>query len=236
VPVSRSCASSSARTGTAISAAAVGVGARTSAAKSHSEVSVSWPTAEMVGIEQAATARTTSSSLKAHRSSIEPPPRATMTRSARHRPARRQRVEAAHRRGDLRRRALALHRTGQTMTWLGQRSASRWRMSRITAPVGEVTTPIVRGQERQPLLALGVEQPFGGERAAALVEQRHQRALPGQLQPLDDDLIFGAAGIGGELAGRDHLDAVLGPEASIGGAALPDHRVDAGALSSFSVK
>ena len=74
---------SSARTGTAISAAAVGVGARRSAAWSISVVSVSWPTAEISGIGNSAAARTTSSSLNAHRSSIEPPPRATISRSGR---------------------------------------------------------------------------------------------------------------------------------------------------------
>ena len=35
--------------------------------------------------------------------------------------------------------------TGQTMTRQGQRSAIRCRMSRMTAPVGLVITPIVRG-------------------------------------------------------------------------------------------
>ena len=60
----------------------------------------------------------------------------------------------------------------------------------MTAPVGDVTTPITRGQERQLALALRVEQPFGGERPAALVEQRHQRALARQLHPLDDDLVL----------------------------------------------
>ena len=53
------------RTGTAISAAAVGVGARRSAAWSISVVSVSWPTAEINGIRLAAAARTTTSSLNA---------------------------------------------------------------------------------------------------------------------------------------------------------------------------
>ena len=76
-------ASSSARTGTAISAAAVGVGARTSAARSISVMSVSWPTAEISGIVQSATARTTISSLNAQRSSSEPPPRATISTSGR---------------------------------------------------------------------------------------------------------------------------------------------------------
>ena len=55
-------------------------------------------------------------------------------------------------------------------------------MSRITAPVGEVMTPITRGQERQELLARLVEQAFGGELLLALLEQRHQRADAGRLQ------------------------------------------------------
>ena len=71
------------RTGTAISAAAVGVGARLSAAKSISVISVSWPTAEISGIMLSAAARTTISSLNDHRSSSEPPPRATISRSGR---------------------------------------------------------------------------------------------------------------------------------------------------------
>ena len=99
-------------------------------------------------------------------------------------------------------------------------------MSRITAPVGEVTTPIVRGRKGSSALAILVEQPLGGERAAALVEQRHQRALPGELHPVDHDLIFGAARIGGELARADHLDPVLGAEAQVGGLPLPHHAVD----------
>ena len=42
-----------------------------------------FPTAEMMGIVHSVTARTTISSLNDHRSSIEPPPRATITRSGR---------------------------------------------------------------------------------------------------------------------------------------------------------
>ncbi len=72
---------SSARTGTAISAAAVGVEARRSEAKSISVTSVSWPTAEIMGILLAAVALTTNSSLNAHRSSRLPPPRATIIKS-----------------------------------------------------------------------------------------------------------------------------------------------------------
>ena len=71
------------RTGTASSAAAVGVGARLSETKSISVVSVSCPTAEISGMSLAAAARATLSSLNPHRSSIEPPPRATISRSGR---------------------------------------------------------------------------------------------------------------------------------------------------------
>ena len=67
---------------TANSAACEGVAARASAAKSDKVKSVSCPTALMIGIFDAAMARTTGSSLKAHRSSIEPPPRPTIRRSA----------------------------------------------------------------------------------------------------------------------------------------------------------
>ena len=76
-------ATSSTLTGTAISAAAVGVGALRSAAKSISVVSVSCPTADITGIELSATARTTTSSLKHQRSSRLPPPRATISKSGR---------------------------------------------------------------------------------------------------------------------------------------------------------
>ena len=41
---------------------------------------------------------------------------------------------------------------GQTSTWNGNRSASRCRMSRITAPVGDVTTPITRAAISAALL------------------------------------------------------------------------------------
>ena len=59
---------------TAISAAADGVGARTSDTKSEIEKSVSWPTAEIIGIRDLNIALATISSLNAHKSSIEPPP------------------------------------------------------------------------------------------------------------------------------------------------------------------
>jgi len=61
--------------GAASSAAAVGVGARKSAARSARVTSVSCPTPQTNGMADRRTARTRRSSLNAHRSSSEPPPR-----------------------------------------------------------------------------------------------------------------------------------------------------------------
>ena len=70
---------SASRSGTAASAAADGVAARTSATRSTTVMSTSCPTAEIMGTEHAATARATRSSLKAQRSSRAPPPRPMIT-------------------------------------------------------------------------------------------------------------------------------------------------------------
>jgi len=105
------------------------------------------------------------------------------------------------------------------VTWVGKRSSSRR---------GD-DADFARGKRQRPFPPL-VEQPFRRQRLAALVEQGHQRALPGQLEPFDDDLVARAGRIGGELAGRDHLDPVLGLEADRGGGAAPDHRVDIGGI------
>ena len=74
---------SSAVSGTASSAAADGVGARRSAAKSQIVKSVSCPTADITGTRLAAIVRASVSSLNAHKSSIEPPPRPIIIMSTR---------------------------------------------------------------------------------------------------------------------------------------------------------
>ena len=100
-------------------------------------------------------------------------------------------------------------RTGQTSTRAGKRSSKPCSMSRITAPVGEVTMPIDARQERQRALARLVEQALGGELLLALLQQRHQRADAGRLQRVDDDLVLGRAGIGRDAAGGDDLQPFL---------------------------
>ena len=153
-------AKSSLRTGTAISAAAVGVGARLSAAKSINVMSVSCPTAEISGIRLLAAARTTISSLNDHRSSSEPPPRATINRSGRgilpvSGSALKPRIAAAICSAEPSPCTL----TGHTNTRRGKRSCKRCRMSRITAPVGEVTTPITSGSQGNSCLRPSANRP-----------------------------------------------------------------------------
>ena len=122
----------------------------------------------------------------------------------------RQRVEAVDRGRDLLGRAVALHldrpdddaareAVGEAVQDVADHGAGRR---------GDDADHL--GQERQQLLARRIEQAFGGELLLALLEQRHQRADAGGLQRLDDDLVARAAGIGGEAAGDDHLEAFLG--------------------------
>ena len=67
--------------GTTSLAASVGVEARTSATRSSSGWSGSWPIADTTGVRIRCTALTSASSENGSRSSIEPPPRATTTTS-----------------------------------------------------------------------------------------------------------------------------------------------------------
>ncbi len=161
--------------------APVGVGARRSAAWSMSVQSVSCPTAEISGMAERAAARTTPSSLKPQRSSRGRRPRATIRTSGRGTGARLDGVEPVDRGRDLLSQVSPWTRTGQTRTWSGKRSAMRWRMSRITAPVGEVTTADDARHEGQRTLPLRCEQPLGLQLQPALVEERHQRAGAGRL-------------------------------------------------------
>ena len=95
--------------------------------------------------------------------------------------------------------------------------------------------PITRGRNGSALLARLVEQPLGGELLLALLQQRHQRADARRLQRVDDDLVFGRAGIGGDAPGGDHLEPFGGLDPS---ACTVLRQITASilALSSFSAK
>ena len=102
-------------------------------------------------------------------------------------------------------------------------------MSRITAPVGEVMTPITAGRYGNSCLRASSNSPSAVKRRLALFQQRHQRAETRRLERLHDDLILRAAGIGRHAAGDDDFEAGLELELDAGGGAAPDHAGDAGA-------
>ena len=178
-----------------------------------------------------AAARTTISSLKPQRSSRLPPPRATMRRSGRGTgppglSALKPRIAAAT--SGAQRSPCTV--TGQSSTGRGKRSRRRCRMSRITAPDGEVITPITAGQVGQRPLAGGVEQALGRERLLAHLEHRHQRADPGRRDLLDDELVLRRGREGGEPAGGDDLHPLLRRHGEPARRHPPDHRAEAGAI------
>ena len=164
-PLCARSATRSARAGIAISAAAVGVGARRSDTKSINVVSVSCPTAEISGIRHAAAARMTISSLKAIRSSRLPPPRATISTSGRgidppagiaSKPA----MAAAMRSAA----PSPCTGTGHTRIVRGNRRAIVILISWITAPRSLVTTPITLGNPGSVRLRPASNRPSAASR------------------------------------------------------------------------
>ena len=109
----------------------------------------------------------------------------------RHRSADGERIEAA----GWRRPPLERPRPGpapaRPRPGAGKRFASRCRMSRMTAPVGEVTTPITSGNSGMGFCARGVEQAsaasFGGDPRSVSAAHRFRH-----FQALDHQLVFRA--------------------------------------------
>src|SRR3546814_5361091 len=73
----------------------------------------------------------------------------------------------------------------------------------------------------QRLFALAVEQPLAAEPRFQFLEEQHQRAFARDLEAVDDELIFRPSRKGGDPAGRDHLDPVLGPKGEARRLTLP---------------
>ena len=147
--------SSPARSGLTSSAAAVGVGARRSATKSAIVKSVSWPMPVTTGIGHARIARATLSSLKAHKSSMLPPPRTSNMTS--HPPSRPAILSAQAIFSDA---PSPWTCTGKTTTSIdGLRRASVVNTSRRAAASREVITPIARGKEGRARFVSALNRP-----------------------------------------------------------------------------
>ena len=154
--------SSASRSGTAASAAADGVAARRSATRSTTDVSISWPTAEITGTVQAATARATRSSLKAQRSSRAPPPRPMITTSA---PPQRSMRSMARTSSSAAPSPCTFAGTSTSCT-LAQRRAATARMSCSAAPSGLVTTATTFGSRGSARLRDSSSRPSTRSRAS----------------------------------------------------------------------
>src|SRR6266480_2756276 len=201
------CLSNSRRVCTTSSAAAEGVEARTSATKSAMVKSVSWPTPEITGISEAKIARATISSLKGHRSSMDPPPRARISTSTsfflvNYRSS--VTIPAAE---------LALDAHGidrQMHIWKAARENADDVAHGGAARRGDDAD--AAGEERQGLLARSVEQALSFEAFLQLLEGKLQRAAPNGLEIVHVNLIFAAGFVDAYGAAHGHQQAVFGAE------------------------
>ena len=196
--------SRSSRVGTTSSAAADGVAARRSATKSAIVTSVSCPTADTTGTAHAAMARATASSLNVHRSSSDPPPRPTITRS-----------------GHPVRLKYSIPRITSSTDPSPCTSAGYSRMCspgnrrtgfhhiRDRRPARRRDDPDAPRKPRQRALPLGSEQPLGGQLLLELFEGQLQRAEALRLEHLDHQLILAARLEDVDPPARQHRQPVL---------------------------
>jgi hypothetical protein len=156
----RTRSATSRRSGTTRSAAADGVAARSSATRSAIVTSDSCPTALTTGRLDASSARATTSSLNAHRSSVEPPPRPTINRSGRWASSAGRSLKAATASATARGASRPCTFTGHSTTSAGgnRRARPDW-MSWIAAPWPDVTTPMVSGNAGSACLRSGAKSP-----------------------------------------------------------------------------
>ena len=143
-------------------AASVGVKPRTSATRSTRERSISWPIPEMIGIVDAATARTRISSLNDQRSSRLPPPRTiAMTSSGGC-------ICSAFTNSEANSSAAPAPctRDGKSTTSaIGQRFTRVVRKSETAAPDALVMSPIRRGYRGRPRFLSAEKRPSSSRRA-----------------------------------------------------------------------
>ena len=93
----------------------------------------------------------------------------------------------------------------------GQRRRITLPMSRQTAPTGEVTTPIRHGHRGIGRLRALVEEPFGGQARAERLVALVQVAGAGRGDRLDVELVDALRLVGPQPAVADHLHPVLRP-------------------------
>ena len=85
-------------------------------------------------------------------------------------------------------------------------------MSRIAAPVGDVTTPMQRGSTGSGFLRASSNRPSSWSRFLQLLEGQLQRAEADRLDVADVNLILAARFVDAERAAHGDVQAVLGAE------------------------
>ncbi len=158
---------------------------------------------------------------------MEPPPRATMMTSGRGMgPPGLHGVEAAYAGFDFGGGFLALHQRGPDDDVDGEAVADAVEDVADDGAGRAGDDADDGGEEGDRLLALGVEETFGGELLLALFQELHQGADAGGAHLVGDQLVVGAAGIGGQAAFGDDFEAFLRLERQAAGVALPHDGVE----------
>ena len=147
--------SSAAASGTTLLAASVGVAARTSATRSHSGLSGSWPIALITGVRQAAIARHRVSSENGNRSSVLPPPRAITITSTSGSESSARKASTICATADV--PCTAVLRIAKRTP--GQRAAATLVTSCSAAPARPVISPIILGRNGSGRLSRGSNRP-----------------------------------------------------------------------------
>ncbi len=189
---------------TTISAAALGVGARTSATKSLKVQSISCPTAEMTGICRAGDG-------PHHDFLVEAPQILETAAAAPHdqhiEPA--APVQQIDGRGDFFGRARPLHPyRRQHHVQIGESAVQYLQDVADGRARRRGHEAHVLGQQGQGFLALGSKQPFGGKFLLERLEAQHQFAFTGGLDLLQQNLVVAAGLVNGDLTESPDQQAV----------------------------
>ncbi len=209
---------------TTISAAADGVGARTSAAKSAIVKSTSWPTAEMMGTGEAGDGSRDRFVVERPQIFDRPAPAPDDHD-----------IDAGHPNdvpdaaGNVGRGALALH-TRRANDEMGIRVAAAEYLDDVAnrRAVERRDDADFAGQRRQRAFTRRIEESFGLQPSLQLIERELERAEPMRLHALAHDLIFTFRLVHAETPADDYMQAIFGLELQRADIRLEHDRFDLG--------
>ena len=140
--------------------------------------------------------------------------------------ARRKAVEAFDRGADLSRRRIPLHHHRPDHHPHGPAVGDTVQNIADHGPCGTGHHPDHRRRGGQGRFARRLEQTFSRKLGLQTLQLGQKRADARRLHGLDDDLIAGSGGIGGDASGDDHFQSLLRLDLQATDRALPHHPVD----------